>query len=178
MVGEKKEDKDLVGLQGASLYSRLGPLRQACVLNIFKKAGHPSSARCLKDFQELLVCRQDRFFAFVRPQLPARLVRSSEFKSAPKILHKPLKKFRMSSNGSFKSRDPHANLQVTFMEEIATGRLAADIDIDESSGIEHGFEVIRNAVFKKRTNPYLIREFLLCADLQEHSLDPGYKFVF
>jgi len=106
MVGEEKEDEDLVGLQGASLYSRLGPLRQACLLNILKKADHFSSARCLKDFQELLVCRQDRFFAFVRPQLPARLAESPKFKSAPGTLHKPMKGFRMSSNGSFKSRDP------------------------------------------------------------------------
>ena len=58
------------------------------------------------------------------------------------------------------SRDAHANLQVTFMRDTATGALAADIDIDESSGIEHGFEVIHNAVFKSRTNPYAIREFL------------------
>ena len=42
------------------------------------------------------------------------------------------------AEGSFKSRDAHANLQITFMREIATGALAADIDIDESSGIEHG----------------------------------------
>ena len=43
---------------------------------------------------------------------------------------------------SFKSRDAHANIELTFMVENATGRLAADIDIDESSGIEHGLEVI------------------------------------
>jgi len=46
------------------------------------------------------------------------------------------------------------------------------------SGIEHGFEVIRNATFRKRTNPYLIREFLLSADPIERSLDPGYQFRF
>jgi hypothetical protein len=79
---------------------------------------------------------------------------------------------------SFKSRDAHANLQITFMREIATGELAADIDIDESSGIEHGLEVIRNATFRQRTNPYLIREFLLSADPIARSLDPGYQFRF
>jgi hypothetical protein len=82
------------------------------------------------------------------------------------------------AEGSFKSRDAHANLQVTFMREIATGDLAADVDIDESSGIEHGFEVIHNAVFRSRTNPYLIREFLLSADPIGKSLDPGYEFRF
>jgi hypothetical protein len=64
------------------------------------------------------------------------------------------------------------------MKHVDTGRMAADIDIDESSGIEHGFEVIRNAAFKKRTNPFLIHEFLLSADLKNLSLDPGYKFAF
>jgi hypothetical protein len=38
--------------------------------------------------------------------------------------------------------------------------------------------VIRNAIFRNRTNPYLIREFMLAADFQEHTLDPGYQFVF
>jgi hypothetical protein len=79
---------------------------------------------------------------------------------------------------SFKTRDAHANLQVTFMLHEQTEQLAADIDIDESSGIEHGFEVIDNAVFRRRTNPYLIREFMLSSDPRERSLDPGYEFVF
>jgi hypothetical protein len=64
------------------------------------------------------------------------------------------------------------------MVEDATGRMAADIDIDESAGVEHGLEVINNALFKKRTNPYLIREFLLRADQMNHSLDAGYRFIF
>jgi hypothetical protein len=33
-------------------------------------------------------------------------------------------------------------------------------------------------MFRNRTNPYLIHEFLLSADPHEHSLDPGYEFVF
>ena len=60
----------------------------------------------------------------------------------------------------------------------ATSALAADIDIDESAGVEHGFEVIRNATFKDRTNPYQIHEFLLISDPVEKTLDPGYTFVF
>jgi hypothetical protein len=113
----------------------------------------------------------------VDPTMPERLRQSSTFKSAPASLHEPLPGFQLAE-GSFKTRDAHANLQVTFMRHTQTGNLAADIDIDESSGIEHGFEVIRNAVFRKRTSPYLIREFMLSADLLEHTLDPGYGFVF
>jgi hypothetical protein len=59
-----------------------------------------------------------------------------------------------------------------------TGQLAADIDIDEASGVKHGLEVIRNAVTQGKTNPYLIHEFLLAADPREHTLDPGYGFIF
>jgi len=177
MLEEKPEDGDLAGKSGESLYAKLGPLRKACLLNISKKASHPSAEDCLPQIEALLICRQDRFFAFVDETLADRLQNSPVYKTAPGALHKPLPGFNMTGR-SFKSRDAHANLQVTFMQHVESGRMAADIDIDESSGIEHGFEVIRNALFKNRTNPYLIREFLISADLQNRSLDPGYTFVF
>ncbi len=176
MRAMKPEDRDLLGASGPSLYRRLGPLRKACLLNIAKKASHPTSDNCLPFVGSLLLCRQDRFFAMVDSSLPERLRNSPLYKSAPEMLHEPLPGFQLAE-GSFKTRDPHANLQVTFMRNVETGALAADIDIDESAGIEHGFEVIRNALFRKRTNPYLIREFMLSADMREHTLDPGYRFV-
>ena len=173
----KPEDQDLLGASGALLYQKLGPLRKACLLNIAKKASHPTADNCFPFVGALLLCRQDRFFAMVDSSLPERLRSSPVYKSAPETLHEPLPGFQLAE-GSFKTRDAHANLQVTFMRHTQTGDLAADIDIDESSGIEHGFEVVRNAIFRKRTNPYLIREFMLTADLREHTLDPGYRFVF
>jgi hypothetical protein len=178
MTAEKPEDHDLVGLAGADLYQALGPLRQAAFLNLIAKAADEQTcSNCLRHIGPLLVCRQDRFFARVDTSLPETLRKSLVFKSAPESLHAPLPGFEMAE-GSFKSRDAHANLQVTFMRETATGNLAADIDIDESSGIEHGLEVFRNATFRKRTNPYLIREFLLIADPIARALDPGYRFRF
>lgn len=177
MRAVKQEDQDLVGASGASLFKKLGPLRKACLLNIAKKASHPTADNCFPFLGALLLCRQDRFFAMVDSTLPGRLRDSAVYKSAPETLHEPLPDFQLAE-GSFKTRDAHANLQVTFMRHTQTGDLAADIDIDESSGIEHGFEVIRNAIFRKRTNPYLVREFMLTADLREHTLDPGYRFVF
>lgn len=177
MVREKPEDADLVGLTGASLYRQLGPKRKACLLNIVKKAGHrASAANCLKFIESLLVCRQDRFFAVVDAAMVNHLKDSPVYEPASDDLHKPLAGFELI-DASFKSRDAHANLQVTFMQSQASGLIAADIDIDESAGIKHGFEVIKNAVFQKRTNPYLIREFMLAAD-SEKTLDPGYRFVF
>jgi hypothetical protein len=178
MTAEKPEDRDLAGLSGKRLFDALGPLRKACLLNIVKKASHPTAANCLPQIEDLLVCRQDRFFAYVHSELPQLLQTSESFKAAPNTLHQPLKGFKLTVDGSFKSRDAHANIQVTFMRHETTGRLAADIDIDEAAGIEHGFEVMRNALYRNRTNPYLIREFMLAADLSERSLDPGYEFVF
>lgn len=178
MIVEKPEDQDCVGLAAAALYRQLGPLRTACLLNLVVKASDTATTGdCLSGIRGLMACRQDRFFARVDARLPERLRRSPLFKSAPDTLHDPLPGFQMAE-GSFKSRDAHANLQFTFMREIATGSLAADIDIDEFSGIQHGFEVIRNATFRNRTNPYLIREFLLSADPIGRSLDPGYQFRF
>ena len=178
MIEEKAEDRDLVGLKGEELYRRLGPLRKACLLNLVAKASHkPTTDGCITDFGGVMVCRQDRFFARVGAGLPERLRKSPLYKSAPESLHQTLPGFEMAE-GSFKSRDAHANIQITFMREKATGGLGADIDIDESSGIKHGLEVIKNATFKSRTNPYLIREFLLSADPIERSLDPGYRFRF
>jgi hypothetical protein len=178
MIVDKAEDRDLVGLSGKALYKRMGPLQRACLLNITKKAADAKTAsNCLPAFGDLLILRQDRLFARVASDLRERLRTAPMFKSAPYALHQPPPGFSPPLE-SFKSRDPHANLQVTFMTELATGGLAADIDIDEASGIEHGFEVIRNAVFKKRTNPYLIREFLNAADLPGHSLSPDYTFTF
>jgi hypothetical protein len=178
MTALKPEDNDLTGLNGDKLYRALGPLRQACFLNLIKKAGHtPTAANCLPFIQSLAICRQDRFFALVDSGMPEHLRQSPLYKSAPNTLHEPLPGFDLAE-GSFKTRDAHANLQVTFMRERATGQLAADIDIDMASGIEHGFEVIGNAVFNKRTNPYLIREFMIAVEPLELILDPGYRFVF
>lgn len=178
MTATKREDRDLVGTSGASLYRRFGPLRKACVLNVATKMAHAATTgNVLSSVEGLLLCRQDRLFANVKPTLPECLRQSKLFTCAPGTLHEPLPGFELSGE-SFKSRDAHANLQVTFMRETATGALAADIDIDESAGIEHGFEVIRNAAFRRRTNPYLIREFMASADPIHRRLTPPYAFRF
>jgi hypothetical protein len=178
MMSAKDEDRDLVGLKGEALYRQLGPLRKACFLNLITKAADDTTTGgCITKILGLLVCRQDRFFARVNAGFPETLRASPRFVTARENLHDPLPGFALTGE-SFKSRDAHANLQVTFMRETSSGALAADIDVDESTGIEHGFEVFRNAVFRSRTNPYLIHEFLLSADPVGRSLDPGYTFRF
>ena len=168
------EDADLFGLSGAALYDNLGPLRKACLLNIFKKAGHTSSDGCDRFMIKPLALRQDRCFCLVHEDIVMFLNDSTRFTSVNGALHDPLRGFQMLKGLSYKSTDSHANLQVTLMKN-ATGRFAADVDIDEASGIGHGFEVIRNKIGNQRTNPFLVRELLL---LHHPAGAPRYRFVF
>ena len=172
MIGYQKEDRDLAGLSGSALYDALGPLRKACLLNVLTKARHKSSHGCGRFIRTPLVLRQDRCFCVVDEGMEDLLERSDQFITAPDSLHKPLPGYRMLKR-SYKSKDSHANLQVTFMQHGETGKFAADIDIDEASGFTHGLEVIRNKLENQRTNPYLVRELLVL-----QSLDPKYRFVF
>lgn len=178
MIAVADEDRDLLNLRSEDLYRQLGPRRKACFLNLITKAADDTTTGgCVTQIGGVLVCRQDRFFARVSVGFPELLRQSPLFRTAKDALHKPLPGFETTGD-SFKSRDAHANLQVTFMRDKGDGTLAADIDIDESSGVAHGFEVIRNATFQSRTNPYVIHEFLLSADPISKSLDPGYEFQF
>jgi hypothetical protein len=171
----KAEDRDLVGLEGRDLYDALGPHRQAALLNLVAKAMHPSADRIARFVRAPMVLRQDRCFAEVDPALQPFLCKSERYVSAPGALHEPPPGFDLLD--SFKSDDPNGNLQVTFMQDRASRAMWADIDIDEATGLRHGFEVIRNAVTDGRTNPFLIREILLRAAPADHPLDPGYDFV-
>jgi hypothetical protein len=177
-IGPKKfetEDGELLGLAGAALYDALGPLRKACLLNLLAKSRHKSAEKCWSLFMHPVVLRQDRCFSAVHPTIADMLRASPRFVSAPHLQHKPLAGYRLVD--SFKSRDSHANLQVTVMQHDGNGALAADVDIDETSGLGHGFEVIRNRV-SGRTNPYLIRELLLLTGEEQGDLNPGYRFIF
>jgi hypothetical protein len=49
----------------------------------------------------------------------------------------------------------------------------ADIDIDDAAGLEHVFQVARNALTRRPTHPYFIRDLLL----RHQEIDPGYRFV-
>jgi hypothetical protein len=142
MVANSPLDADLLGLSGAALYDALGPLRKACLLNIFRKAAHLASAdNSFQFIQSLVLSRQDRCFVKIDGSVLKFLRDSPRFAEAPGTLHTPLPNFHLRQ--SFKSKDAHANLQVTVMENPATGEFAADVDIDESAGIEHGLEVMQ-----------------------------------
>jgi hypothetical protein len=159
----------------AAAYDSLHPMLKACLLNVCAKAAHASSGRCLKLIGPALSLQRDRCFCQVDPALPAFLQRSALFRTVNGSLHQPLEGYLRQE--SYKTLDPHANLQITLMHNPQTNQWAADIDIDEAAGFSHGFEVIRNRLTGGRTNPYQVRELLLLADWQERTLDPGYTFV-
>ena len=49
----------------------------------------------------------------------------------------------------------------------------ADIDIDDAAGLEHLFQVVRNAITGRPTHPFNIHEILVF----HQKIDPGYRFV-
>jgi hypothetical protein len=86
-------------------------------------------------------------------------------------MHPPPEGYRRRR--SYKTKDAHGNLQLTFFRRGESGDdYIVDADIDEARGLEHLFEVVRNRV-RGRTNPYDVREVLIAGQ----AIDPGYRFV-
>jgi len=158
-----------------SFYSALGPKLKACLLNIAAKAGATmldDGTTCLDHLCNLREIRQDRLIASASPALVEEVGCSRLFQPASPLLHKPPDGYQRAS--SYKTKDRFGNLQLTFFRNKTGGAdWLADIDIDEASGLEHFFEVIRNSV-RGPTNPYDVREVLIAAQ----GLDPGYGFCF
>ena len=164
-------------LTGEGIYKALPAKKKACLLNVAAKASHPSSARMWQHVEGLRRLEQDRVFALVAPGCLKLVGESDRFDEAPNWLHEPMPGFQREK--SFKSRDTHANLQVSFMKN-AQGQWAADIDIDEASGFGHALEVVRN-IFGGPTEPYQVRELLLMHPPNPEEFappDPGYSFIF
>lgn len=175
MMPAAREDADLLGKSGESLYDALGFARRSAILNLFAKASHVGTVGPIwKFFQSPLVIRQDRCFVRMGEGIREHVSADSRYVPARSTLHKPLKGYRLSN--SVKSDDRHANIQLTF-QHAPDGSLAADVDIDEQSGFAHWGEVLRNFFTKERTNPYVVHELLLAADLSERTLNPGYELV-
>jgi hypothetical protein len=163
-------------LSGAALYERLDDVRRAGLLNILAKLGRTplsdDGRSALSFVQRLVELRGDRFFAVVQKTLREEAkngVHTNQFVSADDVLHHPPDGFDHA--GSFKTTDHFANLQLTF---FAHGdQWMADIDIDDANGVEHLFQVLRNALAGRPTHPYDIRELLV----SYQKLDPGYALI-
>ena len=166
---------DASTLSGSDLYGALPAIQKAALLNLFTKSSHTilgDDTSCFDHIQGMVELDQDRLFAKSDAALLEETMQSRDFHSVDFSLHKEIPGYQLFS--SFKTRDAHGNLQLTFSRRGESGAdYLVDMDIDEAQGIEHAFEVIRNAVSGK-TNPYNVREIL--AAIQ--SLKPLYGFVF
>jgi hypothetical protein len=165
----------LEGKSGEALYNALDNIRKAGLLNIFKKAANTrlsNGETVFPHFQGLTELRGDRFFVTATKQLRGETKNSIAeglFHPAGELLHHPPAGF--SAAGSYKTEDHYGNLQLSFF--MNGDDCVVDVDIDDAAGLDHVFQVIRNALTGRPTHPYDIHEILVAYQ----RLDPGYRFV-
>ena len=163
------------GVSGAALFAKLDAIRQAGFMNIIAKSAHTvfANGRSVASyFGKLLELRGDRFFITVPQELREETKNSVQeglFDQASGLLHHLPAGFVEA--GSFKTQDRYGNLQLTF--SVREGEWRADVDIDDAGGVEHVFQVLRNALSGSPTHPYNIHQLLL----QHQKLDPGYDLL-
>lgn len=158
---------------GRGLYSALDDLRAAALLNLEAKARATTFVSGLSVWSYVVALRelrQDRCFAIV-PQALREEVKNSIgfglFREVSGALHHPPEGF--SGAGSFKTTDRYGNLQLTFF--ACDDGWVADIDIDESAGFEHVFDVVEHKVGQRHTHPYDVHQLLL----QYQGMDSGIR---
>ena len=162
------------GKAGRELYEALDPLRKAGMFNIAAKTAAtmlPGGTTVIQHVRQVTEARGDRFFAIVTKELREETrnsVLSGLFESVSGTLHHPPAGYAPA--GSYKSDDRYGNLQLTFF--VKGDEWVADIDIDDANGLQHIFQVVRNAI-SGPTHPYDIREILLT----HQQLDTGYTLV-
>jgi len=160
------------GLSAGALYQTVDAIPRAGFLNIVTKCGAVTlpGGTVLSRIIELRELRGDRFFAVVPHALREEVkqaVLTGQFDPAPGLLHRPPDGYDLA--GSFKTADRYGNLQLTFFAGPNDWR--ADVDIDDAAGLEHLFQVVRNALTGQPTHPYAIHEILVL----HQRLDPPYR---
>lgn len=165
------------GKKGLELYGALDDIRKAGLMNIAAKsrATPLSNGRTVLGYLQVLhELRGDRFFATVPKELREETknsVAADLFHVADESRHHPPAGFDGFTNaGSFKTNDPHGNLQLSFF--MKGDECLADIDIDDAAGLGHVFQVLRNTLTGRPTHPFDIHEILVF----RQKLDPGYTF--
>ncbi|HKY05429.1 MAG TPA: hypothetical protein VJQ56_11090 [Blastocatellia bacterium] len=165
------------GARGADLYKALDNPRKAGLLNIYAKMKATLFENGRDSFSyvsSLTRVRAQRFFARVRKELRDEVknsVASNLFDEVSGALHTPPPGF--TSADSFKTGDRYGNLQITFFSKPETLEFIIDADIDDASGIEHIFQVIRPWLTGKNTNPYDVHEILIAYQ----KIDPMYRLL-
>ncbi|MGI8988610.1 MAG: hypothetical protein ACR2I2_03365 [Bryobacteraceae bacterium] len=162
-------------LQSGPLYNALPPLRKAALLNLYTKSANTILGDGHAVFAKLgpaIEFDQDRLFARTGAALLEETMQDTDFHVVNDLLHRAIPPYRIFT--SYKTRDAHGNLQLTFSRNGDTGDdYLVDMDIDEAQGIGHLFEVAQNAV-TGLTNPFDVREILIA----DQNLLPLYDFRF
>jgi hypothetical protein len=166
------------GIDSAAKWEALGPLRRAGLLNLYAKLQRETLESDAPIFELLDRVvrpedfRQDRMFILVRNELLPAVRRHERFRSVSGALHAfdpPW--MAVNPDGSFKTKDPAGNLQITFATQGGHDRHFADIDIDDHAGIRHAADVLKHRIADRDTHPYDIHNILLYFQ----NCDPGYQ---
>jgi len=163
-------------LTGEALYEALSPILKAALLNLFTKSSNTvldDGKSCFDHLGGMVEVDQDRLFAKTNAALQEEAAAAHNFHPVNFLLHKEIPPYHLVS--SFKTKDVHGNLQLTFERNGDTGDdYLVDMDIDEAQELfEHLFEITKNAI-TGLTNPYVIRDILA----KDQKLMPLYDLVF
>jgi hypothetical protein len=178
VLGESDSAEGFEGKAGQQLYAALDDPLKAGLLNIYAKMKCVVLAPGHDAFSYMMHFRRfrgDRFFAAVLPEMRDRVktaLSTGLFREVSGALHTPPPGFQAA--GSFKTREPYGNLQITFFSKSEALEFIADVDIDDAGGIRHLFQVLEHSFSGSETHPYDIHEILL----QHQSIDPDYRLVF
>ncbi len=186
-LSAKPYGEDLLRILGESKINKaawdgLDKRNRATILNLSAKMlrettkSGQSIIKQVKNIDKKLLDKKNRarIYSNTDDGLLAALRKSPQrFSSVSGVLHNFPPGFTpVSQDNSFKSRDEAGNIQVTFATG-AGGAFLADIDLDDHSGIEHAFDVLKHKFSGKDTDPYDIHQILVFFQ----GLDPGYRLL-
>lgn len=173
LTHNKTNVEGLEGQKGQTLYNNLDMVQKAGLLNLHTKMTHTkllNNRNVFSYVESLRRVRGDRVFFNVNKDLRDSVKNSVQmgfFDNVLGALHTPPQGFDLLE--SFKTPDEKGNLQLTFFGN-SQQEFIVDADIDESSGLGHIIEVIRN-IGDRDTNPFDIHQILF----KEQGLNTGYK---
>ncbi len=173
----RSEVEGHAGLRGTDLWHALDEFRKAGLLNLYakmKRTSFPNGRDAFSYIISLRRIRGDRFFARVEPELRDEVknsIAAGLFRKVSGTLHTPPPDFTLDD--SFKTKEAHGNLQITFFFKAQTLEFIADVDIDPAQGIKHIFQVIGHTVTGGETHPYDVHDILV----RDQQIDPGYTLI-
>ncbi|MEZ5403549.1 MAG: hypothetical protein R2729_27970 [Bryobacteraceae bacterium] len=163
----------------AADWNKMDPLDKAGLMNICAKARTIAldGGRTIADaFRKIIQKKPARIHTVVDPDLYVAVQALPQvFDGVNGALHEfPDGWKRLEADSSFKTRDRAGVLQLTFARDTSGEDLwMVDADIDDHSGIEHAFDVVRHHITGTDTNPYDIHQILILFQ----GLDPGYRLL-